>query len=53
MGQRKGLYRWSIIEVCRADEPAVIAFLQPRLEHLASLWLPLQCSEIAKATGEK
>jgi len=41
MGQRKGLYRYSTAEVCRADEPAVIEFLQPRLEHLKQLWAPL------------
>ena len=41
MGQRKGLYRYSRVAVCRADEPAVIAFLQPRLDYLASLWAPL------------
>lgn len=41
MGQRKGLYRWTEIEVCRADEPAVIEFLQPRLDYLAGLWQPL------------
>lgn len=41
VGQRKGVYRWSIIEVCRADESAVIEFLRPRLAHLLSLWSPL------------
>jgi hypothetical protein len=41
MGQRKGLYQWSEIEVCRADEPEVIKFLQPRFEHLMKLWEPL------------
>lgn len=41
MGQRKGLYRWSIVEVCRADEESVKAFLLPRLAHLKSLWEPL------------
>lgn len=41
MGQRKGLYRWTEVEVCRADEAAVIAFLQPRLDYLADLWAPL------------
>jgi len=41
MGQRKGLYRYSTIEVCRADEPAVIEFLRPRWEHLLQLWEPL------------
>lgn len=38
MGQRKGLYRYSTVEVCRADEPAVIAFLKPRWEHMVKLW---------------
>jgi hypothetical protein len=41
MGQRKGIYRHAIVEVCRADEPAVIAYLQPRLKHLMGLWAPL------------
>lgn len=41
MGQRKGLYRWTTIEVCRADEPMVIEFLRPRLAHLIALWSPL------------
>jgi hypothetical protein len=38
MGQRKGLYRYSIVEVCRADETAVIAFLKPRWEYMQKLW---------------
>lgn len=42
IGQRKGLYRWTEIEVCRADEPAVIEFLRPRLAHLMKLWEPLK-----------
>lgn len=41
MGQRKGLYNWLVVEVCRADEPAVIEYLRPRLAHLFSLWAPL------------
>ena len=41
IGQRKGLYRWATIEVCRADEPVVREWLQPRLNHFAALWLPL------------
>lgn len=41
MGQRKGLYRWVTVEVCRADEPAVIGYLQPRLDYLMRLWAPL------------
>lgn len=40
MGQRKGIYRWSSIEVCRADEPSVLEFLKPRWEHLKKLWEP-------------
>ena len=42
MGQRKGLFWCAEVEVCRADEPAVIAFLQPRLDRLAAMWLPLK-----------
>lgn len=38
MGQRKAKC-WSVeVEVCRADEPAVIAFLKPRQEYMAALW---------------
>lgn len=40
MGQRKGLYRWSEISICRADESAVIEFLKPRYDHLRKLWEP-------------
>lgn len=38
MGQRKGIYRYSTVEVCRADEPAVIEFLKPRWDHMRHLW---------------
>lgn len=41
MGQRKGLYRWTEVEVCRADESAIREFLQPRLDYLLSLWAPM------------
>lgn len=41
MHQRKGYHSTSIVEVCRADEQAVIQYLTPRLEHLMSLWSPL------------
>lgn len=41
MSQRLGLYRCSEVAVCRADEPAVIAFLRPRWEHMRWLWEPL------------
>ena len=41
MGQRKGLFWCNTVSVCRADEPAVLAFLQPRLDYLAALWSPL------------
>ena len=52
MGQRKGLYRWSKIEVCRADEPAVIEFLRPRFAHLLSLWEPLTPSDAVSDVRE-
>lgn len=38
MGQRKGLYRYSTVEVCRADEIAVMAFLRPRWDYMRELW---------------
>ncbi len=41
MGQRKGLYFVSAIEVCRADEAEVIKFLKPRWEHMRQLWEPI------------
>lgn len=41
MYQRKGYHGTSVVEVCRADEPAVIAYLQPRLAYLMRLWEPL------------
>lgn len=41
MGQRKGLYLYTKVDVCRADEPAVRAFLEPRFAHLLKLWTPL------------
>lgn len=40
MGQRKGLYRWAIVEVCRADEADVRAYLEPRWRRLQELWSP-------------
>lgn len=39
--QRKGIYTWATVEVCRADEPAVREYLKPRLEHLMRLWSPM------------
>lgn len=41
MGQRKGLYRWVTIDVCRADEPAVREWLMERWQHMRTLWAPL------------
>jgi hypothetical protein len=41
MGQRKGLYRWAEVDVCRADEPAIIEYLRPRWDHLRKIWEPL------------
>lgn len=42
VGQRKGLFRCVGIDVCRADEPAVRAWLLVRFEHLQKLWTPFQ-----------
>lgn len=41
MGQRKGLFFYSVVQVCRADESLVRAWLQSRLMHLMKLWAPL------------
>lgn len=49
MQQRKARAVSFEVEVCRADEPAVIAWLQPRLDHLMNLWQPLGIT----ATGPK
>jgi len=42
MGQRKGAYRWATVQVCRADEHAVRAFLEPRYRYLMRLWAPFE-----------
>lgn len=41
IGQRKGIYSSWLVDVCKADEPAVVEFLKPRLAHLVKLWEPL------------
>lgn len=38
MGQRKGLYRYSTIEVTDADESAIKAWLTQRWNHMMRLW---------------
>ena len=38
MGQRKGLYRWTTIDVNQTDEDAVRDFLLLRWQHLKALW---------------
>ena len=45
MGQRKGLYRYAEVEVCRADEPAVREWLKVRWDHMKKLWEPLSNEE--------
>lgn len=51
MGQRKWLYQFSVIEVCRADEPAVIKFLKPRFDHLLEMWEPFLSSQRTSGEG--
>jgi len=41
MLQRKGFHTTCIVQVCRADEPEVRAWLQRRLNYLIGLWAPL------------
>lgn len=40
MGQRKGLFRVTETDVCRADELAVRTWLAARWQHLQLLWAP-------------
>jgi hypothetical protein len=49
IGQRKGIYRYSTVEVCRADEPAILEFLRPRWDHLSGLWAPFNESTEIKS----
>lgn len=53
MHQRKGYHSTSIVQVCRADEQAVIAFLHPRLNYLMDLWAPLQTNATTEPTHEQ
>lgn len=39
--QRKGVFAAHEVQVCRADEPAVIEYLRPRLAKLQEMWEPL------------
>lgn len=39
--QRKGIYRAVEVSVCKADEPAVRAFLAKYVAHLRLVWEPL------------
>jgi len=41
MGQRKGRFTCTIVDVCRADEPMVVEYLAPRFRYLLDLWAPL------------
>lgn len=41
MGQRKGLFRCTTVDVCRADEPSVREWLQKRWKHMHKLWAPI------------
>lgn len=42
MGQRKGIYRYSVVEVCRADEPKIRKWLTERWKHMCKLWEPFE-----------
>lgn len=45
IGQRKAICLSCEAAVCRADEPAVLAFLKLRYEHLLTMWTPLSNTE--------
>ena len=44
VGQRKGLFQYTTVEVCRADEPEIRKWLQERYEHILKLWEPLNAT---------
>jgi len=50
MHQRKGFHSTSIVEVCRADEPAVIEYLRGYWQHMQAMWEPF--STAGKDDGE-
>lgn len=41
IGQRKAYLCSHEIQVCRADEPAILAFLEPRWAYMQEMWAPL------------
>lgn len=41
MGQRKAKAYSCEVQVCRADEPAVLAFLRDKWRHMQVLWEPI------------
>lgn len=41
VAQRKDFWWSRDVKVCRADEPAIIDYLRPRMHYLMSLWSPL------------
>lgn len=51
MHQRKARNVSHEIQVCRADEPAVIEFLKPRLAKMMELWAPLSPTPSSDAGG--
>lgn len=51
MGQRKGLYRWTDIDITDADEPAVKEWLSKRWQYLTLLWRGI--SDAAPSDREK
>lgn len=52
MMQRKGAYFSHQIEVCRADEPKIIAWLEPRFRHMLTLWEPFTIADAGLAALE-
>lgn len=42
IAQRKGFYRFDIVDVKKEDEERVRKFLEKRFRHLKSLWEPLE-----------
>lgn len=50
IAQRKGHCYSHTIKVCRADEPAIRAWLEPRFRYLLTMWEPFNIASPAEQT---
>jgi len=53
IGQRKAKLLSFEVEVCRADEPAILKFLEPRWAYMQEMWQPLPASPSVSEGGSR